>query len=203
MDIVPESSTLFLWLTQYGSFAIFILLLIGIVAVPVTEETLLVIAGIFMHHGKLSVPSTLIASYLGCLSGISISYLLGRTAGNYLIHKYGKWVGLTPKRHKQAHAWFEKSGKWALLIGYYIPGVRHFTGLSAGTSRMDWKQFSLYAYCGGIIWVSVFLSIGYFFGKQWLTIYEKIHDSLDWISLIIPLVIIGAFLYLFSKYRKQ
>ncbi|MBX9923336.1 MAG: DedA family protein, partial [Rhabdochlamydiaceae bacterium] len=174
MDFLPGIETFSLWLMQYGSFVLFILLTVGIIALPVPEETLMVIAGILMHKGKLAIPSTVLAAFLGSLCGITVSYWLGRTAGQYLITKYGSWVGLTEKRFEKAHCWFEKFGKWALLIGYFIPGVRHLTGLSAGVSNFSYRQFAIYAYTGALIWVSSFLSIGYFFGKQWLSLYDTI-----------------------------
>lgn len=203
MDFLPGIDTFSLWLMQYGSFVLFILLTVGIIALPVPEETLMVIAGILMHRGKLHIPSTILAALLGSLCGITVSYWLGRTAGQYLITKYGGWVGLTEARFEKAHRWFEKFGRWALLIGYFIPGVRHLTGLSAGVSGFPYRQFALYAYSGALIWVSSFLSIGYFFGKQWLALYEKIkfENYLHFYFLaIIPLVI---FFYLLKKFLKK
>lgn len=89
MDFLPGIETFSLWLMQYGSFVLFILLTVGIIALPVPEETLMVIAGILMHKGKLAIPSTVLAAFLGSLCGITVSYWLGRTAGQYLITKYG------------------------------------------------------------------------------------------------------------------
>ncbi len=157
-----------------------------------------------MHKGKLYIPSTVIAALLGSLCGITVSYWIGRTAGQYLITKYGRWVGLTHERFERAHRWFEKFGKWALLIGYFIPGVRHLTGLSAGASGFSYRQFALYAYTGALVWVSSFLSIGYFFGRQWLALYEKIKPEshlLYYLLALIPLVLI---LYVLKKlWRKK
>ena len=170
MDALLDCTELSNWILQYGSIALFILLMLGIIALPVPEETLMVMSGILMHHGKLSIPSTIAASYLGAICGISVSYLLGRTAGHYFVVKYGKWIGITQERIDKVHAWFERFGKWVLVIGYFIPGIRHFTGFIAGTSELSYGQFALFAYSGAILWVSVFLSIGYFFGQNgWIS----------------------------------
>ncbi len=191
------------WLMQYGSLALFFLLALGIIALPVPEETLMVIAGIFMHNGKLPVFSTVLAAFLGALCGISSSYLIGRTAGHYLITKYGNWIGLTHARYQKGHDWFERFGKWTLLIGYFIPGVRHLTGVCAGTSGFSYKQFALYAYGGAFIWVSVFLSIGYFFGKQWLSLYETIEVGSDLVIISIIVVLLGGFGYFYKRFRNN
>lgn len=164
MELLSENSSLSLWLLQYGSFALFGLLAVGILALPVPEETLMVLAGALMSHGNLSITTTVLSAFLGSVCGISMSYFIGRTAGHYFLHKIGPWIGLTEKRLQKAHEWFERFGTWTLMIGYFIPGLRHFTGFSAGTTDLEFNRFALFAYTGAFLWVSVFLSFGYFFG---------------------------------------
>lgn len=204
MDLLADNSALTVWLLQYGSIALFFLLATGIVALPVPEETLMVISGILMFHEKLSVFPTLLAAYLGVMCGITVSYLLGRTANQYLIPKYGKWVGITPIRLQKAHNWFERYGKWTLSVGYFIPGVRHFTGVVAGTAKLEYSQFALFAYTGAVFWVTTFLSIGYFFGKQWLALfdyYRRIEIGFDWVAIAIFACLMLILLYAVNKIK--
>jgi membrane protein DedA with SNARE-associated domain len=203
MDFVPAQDIFSIWLMQYGSMALFLLLTAGIIALPVPEETLMVFAGILMHKGNLPVIPTILAAFLGALCGITVSYFIGKTVGHFLVIKYGRWVGLTKKRFQKAHDWFEKFGKWALLIGYFIPGVRHLTGISAGTSGFSYRHFAQYAYLGGALWVSTFLSIGYFFGKQWLFLYEKIEIDSDLIIVVLIVLVPCVIGYLYTKLRKK
>lgn len=201
MDAVHD--TLNLWLIEYGSLTLFFLLALGIVAFPVPEETLMVFAGILMSNGKLNVPYTILAALGGSLCGITMSYVLGRTAGNYVTHKYGKWLGLTEEKLQKAHYWFEHYGKWSLFVGYFIPGVRHFTGLIAGTTNLDFRQFMLFAYCGGLFWVTTFLSVGYFFGEYALTLYHKFEEielNADWITLGLMGLLLAYILFIGVRY---
>lgn len=188
-EYLPDIDQLSLWLNQYGSMTLFFLLALGIIALPVPEETLMVIAGILMSKGELHIPGTMVAAYLGSIAGITTSYIIGRTAGFYLVHKYGSWLGITEKRLEKAHNWFEHYGKWSLFIGYFIPGVRHFTGLVAGTTMLEYHYFALFAYSGALVWVSTFLGIGYFSGDYWLELLSKVEFTLDWVNM--SLIIIG------------
>ena len=63
--------------------------------------------------------------------------------------------------------WFQRYGKWTLFFGYFIAGVRHFTALAAGMSKVKVRTFMLYAYPGGFVWVVCFVSIGYYLGAEW------------------------------------
>lgn len=177
------------WLLEYGSIALFFLLALGIVALPIPDETLMVISGVLIHQGHLYAIPTLIAAYAGSMCGITLSYVLGRTAGHFIITRYGKWIGITAQNLQKAHDWYEYLGKWTLTFGYFIPGVRHVTGIFAGTTELEYSKFALFAYTGAFIWATIFLSIGYFFGPYWANILGFLDEH--------PFELIGSILFIF------
>ncbi|MBA3720930.1 MAG: DedA family protein [Parachlamydiaceae bacterium] len=199
MDSLINNETLSLWLLNYGSFTLFVLLTLGIIILPIPEETLLVLSGTLIASGKLNLPATIIAACAGSICGISLSYILGKTVGTFFITKYGYWLGIREHHLQKAHNWFEHYGKWTLFFGYFIPGIRHFTGVSAGITNLELQEFFLYAYTGAVIWVATFLSIGYFFGEYWLSIIQKIEIGVEEAGAIIVIAIICYLLYSFRK----
>lgn len=201
METNPELNYLSAWLLSYGSFALFGLLALGIVALPVPEETLMVLAGILMKSGHLHEGETLVAAYAGSMCGITASYLVGRTAGYYAVHRYGRWVGIQEKHLIYAHNWFEHYGTWALFFGYFVPGVRHFTGFLAGTTELDYREFALFAYFGALVWVSVFLSVGYFFGNYGLSLFSSIEQHAGKMGIAAVLILVIAGLAIWWKRR--
>lgn len=195
MECIPGNETFFYWINTYGSIVLFFLLAAGIIALPIPEETLMALSGVLMSQGHLHIPSTIAAAYLGSICGITVSYLLGRSAGGYLLKHYGHWLGV-----KEKHLLFVRQyGKWALLIGYFIPGVRHITGFSFGMANARFTQFALFAYTGALIWVATFLSIGYFFGEYCFFIFESIELKLDWIIISFALACLLYMIYLFRN----
>lgn len=152
------------WILHYGSFALFCLLALGIVGLPVPDETLLVFVGVLIAKGKLPLVTTFLSAFLGSALGITLSYLIGFATEKLFIEKYGPWIGLTEKKIQKVRHWFDKIDKWVLFFGYFIPGVRHLTGYIAGTTQMSYKRFMLYAYSGALVWCITFLTIGYFSG---------------------------------------
>lgn len=171
LDFLPDKDTLEIWFHHYGSAGLFILLALGIVALPIPDETLLVLSGVFIGHGKLELIPTLFAAYGGSLCGITLSYIIGRVSGALVLEKFGGYIGLDQQKMDKAHYWFKKYGKWTLLFGYFIPGVRHVISILAGVSLLEYPIFALFAYTGGILWVSTFLAIGYFFGEHGLGLF--------------------------------
>lgn len=165
------------WINHYGSIVIFLCLALGIIALPIPEESLLLLLGFLMAKEKLPLFSTILAAYLGTCCGITGSYGLGLLTSHYINRGWGRYIGLTEKRFLMAHNWFERIGKWALTIGYFIPGVRHLTGYVAGTLKLCYRHFALYAYSGGLIWSSLFMGLGYFFFNHRHTIVNLLHLS--------------------------
>jgi membrane protein DedA with SNARE-associated domain len=199
--LIPE--TLNIWLTQYGSFALFVLLALGIFALPLPDETLLVFAGVLIAKHQLELIPTIMCCIGGSLLGITLSYFIGKTAGIWLIRKYGHWVRLTEARMEGVHNWFERIGCWALLIGYFIPGVRHMTGYAAGITELDYRKFALFAYTGAVVWVGVFLSMGYFLGNKWVRITDIVNEIGHTALFIILALAVCAGLFTWWRIRRS
>jgi membrane protein DedA with SNARE-associated domain len=188
------------WVTHYGYAGIFALLMLGIVGIPVPDEGLLTFAGYLVYKGELHLVPTIAAAFLGSACGITVSYGLGRTAGLYLITEYGRFLHLTAERVDRVHRWFDRVGKWGLLFGYFLPGVRHLTALLAGTAKLRMPVFALFAYTGGFLWSVTFVSVGYFLGEEWARVSEQIHRHL---LIGAGVVVTAVVLFVLFQYRRR
>ena len=157
------------WIAHYGAVALFGLLALGVVGLPVPNETLLTLAGAMVRNGELALIPTIAAACAGNVSGVTMSYLLGRFANKAFLHKYFS------KGIVELERWFERIGKWALAFGYFIPGVRHVTAIFAGSSEFPFGLFARYAYSGALLWTVLFLGLGYFIGAHLPSSFEQIH----------------------------
>ncbi len=185
------------WISRYGYPAIFCLLMLGIVGLPVPDETLLTFTGylIFSHHFQL-IPA-FATVLIGTICGITLSYFLGRTFGLALIHRFGKYIHLTEERLAKAHAFFERVGHWSLTFGYFVPGVRHLTAYAAGVSSVEPHIFALFAYLGAFLWAATFVSLGYFLGDRWEVVSAQIHHH-----ILIASLVLGGLILLYLVWRK-
>ncbi|HEV3331292.1 MAG TPA: DedA family protein [Bryobacteraceae bacterium] len=179
------------WITQYGYFAIFFLLVFGIIGLPIPDETLLTFSGYLIYKGHLQLPFAFASALVGSATGITISYQFGRIFGRRVLLRYGKYLHLTEERLDRAHAWFARIGHWALTVGYFIPGVRHLTAYAAGISEVAPQQFAVFAYTGAVLWVTTFLSLGYLLGERWEAVEKNIHYYLVWVAVAIGVAAVG------------
>ena len=130
-------NTVLQWVSSYGYAAIFGLLIFGIVGIPVPDEFLLTGCGFLVFQGHLRLAPALASAWAGSACGITCSYLIGRTVGWKFLHsRAGRLLHIRDEHIRRVHDWFDRIGHWALLAGYFIPGVRHFTAIVAGTSKL-------------------------------------------------------------------
>jgi len=117
-------NTVLQWVATYGYFAIFSLLVLGIVGLPVPDEFLLASCGFLVFKGDLQLVPTLLSALAGSTCGITLSYTIGRTVGWKFLHsRWGRFLHVKDEHIERVHHWFDKIGHWALMVGYFIPGV--------------------------------------------------------------------------------
>ena len=105
------------WIDLYGYAALFFGLVFGIVGLPVPDESLLALFGYLVSTGRFHFALTYAIASLGSLSGITLSYWIGRSGGYRLIHKYGPRFHLTEERLEKVHGWFDRIGKCRVREG--------------------------------------------------------------------------------------
>jgi len=155
------------WITRYGYAGIFALRALGIVGLPIPDETLLIFVGYSIYRGRLHPVPAVLSAFAGTACGISLSYALGRGFGKFIVPHLRYFLHLGSDRLNRVHDWFRRAGRWALVLGYYVPGVRHLTAYAAGTSGLRFLDFAVFAYAGGLFWSITFVGLGYLLGEKW------------------------------------
>lgn len=179
------------WLIRYGAPVLFFAQLFGIFGLPIPDELLLTIAGVLVRRGDLNGPSVVAAAVIGCASGITMSYVLGRTVGLVTLQR---GLRVSDRALARGQAWFRRFGCWLLAFGYFIPGVRHVTALAAGSAPIGYGTFSKFAYPGAVLWSTAFVTIGYFAGDQWQRVFALARQNLLIVS-VTAIAAVGAWVW--------
>jgi membrane protein DedA with SNARE-associated domain len=81
-----------------------------------------------------------------------------------------------------------------VIIAYFIPGIRHITALSAGSTGLKYPVFAVFAYTGGFIWAMSFFLVGFFFGKDWSKMSEKVEHHIIIVSVLAAAILLLYFI---------
>lgn len=190
---------------HYGYFGIIIALVGGIVGLPIPDEFLLTYVGYNVFKGTMSYSLSLISAMVGAMIGITLSYVLGKRLGYPFLMKYGPKFHMSHDRIEKTKKLYEKLGPFVLLVGYYIPGVRHLSAFLAGINGFSLRKFAVFAYSGAFIWVFTFITLGRIVGPDWKVIDQYIvrHTIKFSIFLLIVLIIISLFYWWKQKKSKK
>ena len=111
---------------------------------------------------------------------------LGDQVGFYLGHRFGRRLFkpdarvLKTEYLEEAEAFFAKYGPVALVLGRFVPIVRTYVPLSAGTANMQYRKFIGWNITGAVLWVCSMVAVGVILGG-----IPGIADSIDKIMLLI------------------
>ncbi|NLI92761.1 MAG: membrane-associated protein [Peptococcaceae bacterium] len=186
---------------HYGYIVLYVALTLELIALPTPGETLMTYCGFLVFQGKLNWSLSIIIAAAGVITGITISYFIGKTLGHSFFEKYGIRIHLGPDKLEKASAWFGKYGNRLLFVAYFIPGIRHITGYFSGVTKIPYKNFALNAYLGALLWTGTFISLGKVLGPDWEKFHETIKKYLIIGSVIMGVLLIGVHLY--RNYKKR
>lgn len=188
-------------LEHYGYFGIMIALIGGIIGLPIPDEVLLAYVGYNVFQDKMAYFPSLFSAFIGAFGGISFSYFLGIKLGVPFLIKFGPKFHITNERVNKTKALFAKFGPALLVIGYFIPGVRHITAYLAGINSFSFKKFALYAYSGAIIWSFTFITLGRMLGEKWKLVAFFLMKNRMFI--ILATILLFLFFLIYWKNRKR
>jgi membrane-associated protein len=163
------------FVATYGPWVYGILFLIvfaetGLVVTPVLPgDSLLFAVGAMGAVGAMDARIAAILLIVAAVLGDAVNYAVGRfvgprvfksTAGTGLLDR-----ALNREHLTRAHAFFDKYGGKAVVLGRFVPIVRTFVPFVAGAGAMDYPKFALYNVIGALAWVGICLGAGYAFGN--------------------------------------
>jgi len=189
----------FYYLLKYGYVVLFFSYLLELMALPLPGELIMGFVGYLCFLGKMDWFCSIMAVFLGLCSGITIAYYIGQKFGRPFFLKYGHYIRFGPQQMDSLGKWFEKYGSKVLIAGYFIPGVRHFTGYFAGIIKLPIRTFMFHAYLGAFIFAGTFISLGRLLGTEWEKYHGLVEQYISIIAVIAVLIIIC--IYLLRTYK--
>ena len=132
-------------------------------------DSLLFTAGVLYHSGILpgnlpiSFPVFLLLLFMAAVLGDTVGYWFGRKTGPHIFKEPD--ARLFRQSHiKKAQEFYEKHGGKTIIIARFIPIVRTFAPIVAGTAKMEYRRFIAFNLIGGFAWTIGITTLGYSVG---------------------------------------
>ncbi len=178
MDMISQFIDVFLHIDEhlnvfflnYGSQTYLIIFLIifcetGLVVTPfLPGDSLLFALGALSATSTLNIWVFLAILPLAAILGDNVNYWIGNKFGEKVFNKTNSRF-FNKKNLEKAHAFYDKYGGIAITICRFAPILRTFVPFVAGMVKMPFTKFTFYNVLGGLLWTTIFLLLGYFFGN--------------------------------------
>jgi membrane-associated protein len=165
-------------------------------------DSLLFATGAIAATGALNAPTAAVVLIVAAFAGDSVNYSLGRALGPRVFNstdQSGLVHRLLNREHlAQAHAFFERYGGKAVVLGRFVPIVRTFVPFVAGAGAMAYPTFVLYNFVGAVGWVGLCMGAGLLFGN-----IPMVRENFSLITLGIVAVSVLPMVIEFVRHRRR
>jgi membrane-associated protein len=173
-----------------GYAAVFALVAVETMGIPVPGETALIGAALLAHDGQMDIAVLVALAAAAAILGDNVGFAIGRKGGRQLFSRPGPF-----HRHRLAvlahgEPFFARHGPKAVFLGRWVSGLRIASAWLAGMNKMAWPTFLFWNALGGIAWA---LSIGlgvYFLGH----VAEQVISTAGPAAAVLAVLALGAFL---------
>ena len=149
----------------YGMLFLIIFCETGLVVMPLLPgDSLLFAAGSIAAIGEMNIHLMVVLLIIAAILGDAVNFMIGKFFGEKL------FANPNSKIFKQSHLqktqqFYAKHGGKTIILARFIPIVRTFAPFVAGMGHMTYHHFLAYNVIGGVLWVTIFSYLGYFFGN--------------------------------------
>lgn len=172
-------------------------------------DSLLFAVGMFIandaeiiHFGTLGKPATLgiaiLVLVVAAVLGNVVGYWVGKTISPWLFKPRAGFIGkiFSTKHLAQTHAFFERYGSKALVLGRFVPFVRTFVTMVAGAAGMSFRTFITWTGIGAVVWAAGVTLLGFFLGT-----IPLIKNNID--AVLVAIVVISVLPMLVEYFNER
>jgi membrane protein DedA with SNARE-associated domain len=185
-------------LGHWGYAAIFVVVVLGNVGVPLPEETVLAIAGYLVWRGEMRASVVVVVAIISAVTGDNLGYWLGRRFGRKSLPRYASWVLGHPERLRSMEEFISRRGPFAVFVARFIPGIRFMAGPLAGALGMNSGPFFVANVLGAIVYVPIVVGAGYAIGYGFGDYVERLHRVVGRVERLVAIAALTGALALIA-----
>ena len=195
------TETLFALVADYGVVIVFFVTFLSCLAIPVPSSLLMMASGGFAAAGDLTLTYVLSGAFVGAILGDNSGYWIARSNGENI----GNWLDRHPKRARlraKGESFMHKWGGSSVFFScWLVAPLGPYVNYISGITKMTWVRFALWGIAGEIVWVSLYVGLGYSFADNITSLASLMGNASGMITAAV--VAIGLGLWLWKASNKK
>jgi membrane protein DedA with SNARE-associated domain len=181
----------------YGYWAVFLLVGVESLGVPLPGETALIVAGTYAGHTHRLSPWIIFAvASAAAITGDNIGFWIGDKGGYPLIRKFGHRLHLDERKLKIGRYIFDTNGAKVVFFGRFVAILRTYAAFLGGANQMRWRRFLPANAAGGIVWAGIYTFASYLGGNALTRLSGTINLIIGGVAI---LALVALLLFLRSE----
>lgn len=189
-------------LDRWGYLAVAGVIGVESFGVPAPGQTIMIAAAIYSSWGRLDIFAVAAIAFVAAVLGDNIGYWIGVRGGRRAVHRFGKYIFITPERLERAERFFARRGNRIVVVARFIDGLRQLNGVIAGITAMPWRTFLLYNTIGAALWVGWWTTVSYLLGTHLVEIIDRAHEYRYW-AMAAVVVAVGGYAWLHIRHIRK
>lgn len=141
----------------------------------------MIAAGGFARIGKAFLPAVIVAPVLISMWTDPCYFYAGRRYGRRILEYYERNDPRWRKRIARGERFFRKFGLWTVVFAPFLPVPSALFYLAAGEAGMPFLLFILADLAGTLLYIGMFVAIGWFVGQHAVDVAQTITHYAWWI----------------------
>jgi membrane-associated protein len=189
--------------TQYGAPALFGIVSIAALGVPLPITLLLIVVGSMVSQGAMDLWWAVGAASAGSILGDQAGYAIGRWGGSAAAAKlaglFGKKTTSLDAMEAKARAW---GGPGIFLTRWLLSPLGPWINLASGTAGYPWHRFLLWDILGEVTGAALYISLGRVFSDRVIAL-DGVLGDLTWaIAALIVAIVLGYRLWTILRRKR-
>jgi membrane-associated protein len=188
-------------ITAYGLPALFGVLVLAAIGLPLPATLLLIAAGSFVAQEQMNLWQVLIVSSIGAIVGDQIGYLLGRYGGRKVVSRLSKrWGGQLERAEAFSSRW---GGASIFFSRWLVSSLGPWINLTSGITAYPWRRFMIWGVLGELLWVVLCVMAGSVFSDR-IQYLADLLGNLTWVILggLVALILVWMLISSFKNSGK-
>jgi len=178
------------YLLLYKYIALFLIVYLSSIFIPLPENTALMAMGAFAGQGYMNIYLILLVAIVGNILGDLTGFILARRYGKEFLIKIGLRKVIISKNYINLEKFIDKNYVPTIFISRFIGQIGPIVNILSGLSDISFNKFLIYDSIAEFIYVSILSLSGYFLGGAW----QDTTKTIEYASIGIILIITGLFL---------